>query len=82
MPQDWSWVTTEMFDRAVREIAAGLDVLDIPGVWEIVAEELNNDALDLLASERWREFLEQSRSAHLAAVRRGGVLSSNGGQNE
>ena len=52
MPQDWSWVTTEMFDRAVREIAAGLDVLDIPGVWEIVAEELNNDALDLLASER------------------------------
>ena len=52
---DYSKVTDEEFDEAVRQVArrAGVDaILDIPGVWECVAEEFNNAALDLCPSAR------------------------------
>lgn len=41
----------EKFDDAVRELARqdGVEVLlSIPGVWEIVSEYYNNDAIDLV----------------------------------
>ena len=43
-------ITTEAFDQAVGELAQkdGVSVLlSIPGVWELVAEFYNNDAIDL-----------------------------------
>lgn len=44
----------EEFDDAVRRLAEkdGVTVLlAIPGVWELVAEEYNNAAIDLVAEE-------------------------------
>ena len=41
-------ISNEMFDEKVRELAEREGVsglLLIPGVWELVAEDLNNDAL-------------------------------------
>jgi hypothetical protein len=52
---DYSWVTGEMFDQAVLDIAQkeGVgELLRIPGVWELVSEHLNNAALGLLESQR------------------------------
>lgn len=52
---DYSKVTNEEFDEAVRTCARriGVDaILDIPGVWECVSEALNNDALDICPSAR------------------------------
>lgn len=52
-------ITDEEFDGAVREIAAsdGVEaILAIPGVWEIVAEHYNNDAID-----RVREIREEAK---------------------
>lgn len=52
---DYSWVTGEMFDQAVLDIAQkeGVgELLRIPGVWELVSEHLNNAALRLLESQR------------------------------
>lgn len=48
-------VTTEGLDAAVREIAEedGIEkVLAIPGVWEIVSEHYNNDAIDRVREKR------------------------------
>ena len=48
-------ITTEEFDEAVRKIAAkdGVEsILTIPGVWEVVAEHYNNDAIDWVLTER------------------------------
>ncbi len=47
-------IDQDMFDRAIISCAhtAGVDaILQIPGVWELVAEEFNNDALDLVKEE-------------------------------
>jgi hypothetical protein len=44
-------VTQEAFDEAIRECAQADGVsaiLDIPGVWEIIAEYYNNSAIDRL----------------------------------
>ena len=52
---DYSKITNEEFDEAVRQIARrmGVDaILDIPGVWECVSEELNNAALDICPSAK------------------------------
>ncbi len=47
-------ITQEDLDRAIRELAKeqGIEwALSLPGVWEIVAEDLNNDAIDRCAEE-------------------------------
>jgi len=49
---DYSWVTDEMFDEKLREICETTDLLSIPGVYEVVREELNNEVLDALAQDR------------------------------
>jgi hypothetical protein len=44
----------ERFDRHVRDIAHEVGVehlLSLPGVWEIVSEAFNNDALKMLEAE-------------------------------
>lgn len=48
MPQ-YDWVTNEAFDRALAEITEEQrhTLLSVPGVWEVVSEELNNEALDM-----------------------------------
>jgi len=41
-------IDSEAFDNAVRELAreAGVEaLLSIPGVWELVSEEFNNEAI-------------------------------------
>jgi hypothetical protein len=56
--QDWTWVTTEMFDDKLEKIVNGmgaLAMLDIPGVREIVTEHLNNEVLEALADEAARD---------------------------
>jgi hypothetical protein len=52
MSEDFSWVTDEMFDSKLEELAANEDLLAIPGVLEIVREELNNAVLEALKEER------------------------------
>lgn len=49
---DYTWVTTEMFEEKLRELCSRTDLLGIPGVYELVAEHLNNAVLDALAEER------------------------------
>jgi len=48
-------ITTEEFDRALISILEGMtaaNLIRIPGVYEIVSEELNNEALDLVNQTR------------------------------
>lgn len=52
---DYTWVTNDLFNESVRTVARRLGVdalLDMPGVWEIVSEALNNEALDVCEHER------------------------------
>ena len=51
----YSWVTTEMFDAKLAELLdemSGGGILQIPGVYEVVSEHLNNDVLEALEAER------------------------------
>ena len=51
----YAWVTSEMFDAKLAELLSemsGAEILQIPGVYEVVSEELNNDALEALEKER------------------------------
>lgn len=52
MAKDYSWVTTEMFDQKLRELAQDFDLLTIPGVYELVAEDFNNEVLAALEQDR------------------------------
>ena len=49
-------ITDEQFDSKLAEILSGMDgeaLLQIPGLYEVVAEELNNEVLEALeANER------------------------------
>ncbi len=48
-------MTTDDFDRhllGVMECMTPAQILDIPGVYEVVSEELNNDTLDAWAAEQ------------------------------
>tara|TARA_R110000824_G_scaffold89957_3_gene220127 strand:- start:970 stop:1152 length:183 start_codon:yes stop_codon:yes gene_type:complete len=49
----YEWITHEAFVAAVEE-ASGAD-LSIPGMWEVVSEEFNNEAISLVeeAPERF-----------------------------
>lgn len=60
-PGDFEWVTHEMFVEELKEILAGqtaLELLDIPGIWEILAEHYNNEVLTNL--QRHREEAEDN----------------------
>ncbi len=54
--EDYSWVTDEMFDEALCYLLDGISaesiMSTIPGVYELVKEEYNNDVLAKL--EEWR----------------------------
>ena len=55
MNSDHSWVTNDLFDGAMESIVAGMsagEIIRIPGVHEILAEELNDDILDYLDNAR------------------------------
>lgn len=55
MPDDYSWITPDMFEEKVRDIAyrhGTGELLAIPGVWEIVQEHFNNAVLEELEEER------------------------------
>lgn len=61
-PEDFSWVTTEMFDEELKEILASdndaVSLLSIPGIYEILAEHYNNEILVNL--KRHREEAEDN----------------------
>ena len=48
---DYSWITDEMFDEKIRELA-DKHGWEVPGVFEIVREFYNNAALDELEQEK------------------------------
>ncbi len=55
MSIDYSTMTKDEFDGRLFSIADALGtdyLLTIPGVYELVAEELNNDILDAWAAEQ------------------------------
>lgn len=52
---DYRDMTTEDFDRHLREVLNSMtpeQILAIPGVYEAVSEELNNEVLDSWDQER------------------------------
>ena len=52
---DYSWVTTEMFNAEVEKICEEMgaaNVLFIPGVYDVVSEHLNNEVLARLKRAR------------------------------
>lgn len=52
---EYEWVNNEMFDRKLADIMTRMsadDILQIPGVYEVVSEHLNNRALKELKEER------------------------------
>lgn len=67
-PNDFGWVTTEMFDEELKEVLAGqtaLEILDIPGIYEILSEHYNNEVLTNL--QRHREEVEADECDPMAA---------------
>jgi hypothetical protein len=54
MTDRWDWVTPEMFDDELRRQASNEDLLTIPGVYELVREQLNNEVLEALAQNKHR----------------------------
>lgn len=53
----YDWVTDEMFENKLNELANEEDLMNIPGVYELVQEHLNNDVLKELEKEREDEDL-------------------------
>ena len=54
---DYSWVTDEMFENKLEDLVGKMSTVDlmaIPGINEILREELNNEVLDELEQERQR----------------------------
>lgn len=65
-PEDFGWVTTEMFDEELREILEGEhapDLLSIPGIYEILAEHFNNEILTNLQRHREDEEYDLEEEA-------------------
>jgi hypothetical protein len=55
--QCWDWFTSEQFQQAVEDEAYSVGmayILSLPGVYEIVREDLNNAVLVRLANENGR----------------------------
>jgi hypothetical protein len=47
-------ITTELFDTKLVEILNGMNgaqLLSIPGVYEVVSEELNNDVIEAIEAD-------------------------------
>ena len=55
MSKKYDWVTDEMFDEKLREVAQDFDLLTVPGVYELVKEEFNNEVLKALEQDRENE---------------------------
>ena len=55
MGDNYDWVTSEMFAEKLEELVGKMsagEILAVPGVYEALAEELNNAVLDSLQEER------------------------------
>ena len=68
---DYSKMTQEDFDRVLLEIVGQMtpaQILVIPGVYEIVSEELNNDVLCAWEVEQEAEEDESGQDANRAGV--------------
>ena len=55
--QNFDWIKEDQFQETVEELAikhGWIWILSLPGVYEIIAEELNNEALEELARENNR----------------------------
>lgn len=50
-PDQYAWVTEEMFDEKLRDMVEGHDLIDIPGVYPIVREHLNNHVIKALKED-------------------------------
>lgn len=65
-PEDFGWVTTEMFDEELKEILSDEDpvgLLSIPGIYEILAEHFNNEVLTNLQRQREDEAYDLEEEA-------------------
>ncbi len=71
----YAWVTADLFDAKLRELAEDADLLDIPGVYELVREYLNNEVLEALEEEREDDDPADnlSRDACVAILERAGI---------
>ena len=52
---NYDWITSEMFQAKLAEIIdqhPASQLLGIPGIFEILAEDFNNDVLDALTEDR------------------------------
>lgn len=52
MQEDYSYISQEQFDEELRTQARQIDLMSVPGVWEIVAEYLNDSVLESLAEKK------------------------------
>lgn len=55
----YDWVTREAFDAKLAEFVDKMstaELLSIPGMYEILCEELNNDVLTALEDEREHDY--------------------------
>lgn len=52
----YEWVTDEMFNDELEKIIEerGVEILNVPGVYEVLSEHFNNDVLERL--ERCRKI--------------------------
>lgn len=60
----YDWVTEEMFDSKFREIVGGMStdqLLAVPGVYEALKEDLNNQVLEELEDENPPDARDESR---------------------
>jgi hypothetical protein len=61
----YSWVTSDIFDTKLRDIVASMraeEILDLPGVYEIVSEYLNNEVLKALEFEHDESSAEEEET--------------------
>ena len=67
----YTWVTPEMFSEKLEELvdAMGADaILQVPGVYDILAEHLNNEVLDGLVEDAGIMHLEKVRGGTQCGV--------------
>lgn len=63
---DYSYVTEEMFQQKLEEIVGRMStdqLLATPGVAEILREELNNEVLNELDREHWKNDYAEDGSS-------------------
>ena len=56
MTSKYDWITTEMFNNKLGDLVearyTAKELLRVPGIYEILQEELNNEVLEELEEER------------------------------